>query len=91
MPIIYDKLFILLKEKKKTMYDLRKDKIIGTATLEKMRKGIGHVDTRSIENLCEYLDCQPGDIMSYVPAQETESAECENSQLISPKVMRAES
>ena len=66
MPILYNKLFILLKEKNKTMYDLRKDKIVGTATLEKMRKGIGHVDTRSIESLCEYLDCQPGDLMEYV-------------------------
>ena len=51
MPIVYNKLFNLLKEKNKTMYDLRKDKIVGTATLEKMRKGMGHVDTRSIESL----------------------------------------
>ena len=66
MPIVSNKLFNLLKEKNKTMYDLRKDKVIGTATLEKMRKGMGHVDTRSIESLCEYLDCQPGDLMEYV-------------------------
>lgn len=66
MPIVYNKLFSLLKEKNRTMYDLRKDKIVGTATLEKMRKGVGHVDTRSIESLCEYLDCQPGDLMEYV-------------------------
>lgn len=74
MPIVYNKLFNLLKEKNKTMYDLRKDKVIGTATLEKMRKEMGHVDTRSIESLCEYLDCQPGDLMEYVKeadAQET--------------------
>lgn len=74
MPIVYNKLFNLLKAKNKTMYDLRKDKVIGTATLEKMRKGMGHVDTRSIESLCEYLDCQPGDLMEYVKeadAQET--------------------
>ena len=67
MPIVYNKLFQLLKDRGKTMYDLRKDKIIGTATLEKMRKAEGHIDTRSIEKLCEYLACQPGDIMEYVP------------------------
>lgn len=66
MPIVYTKLFQILKEQNKTMYDLRKDKVVGTATLEKMRKGEGHIDTRSIEKLCEYLDCQPGDIMEYV-------------------------
>lgn len=65
MPIVYGKLFELLKAKGKTMYDLRKDKVVGTASVEKMRKGVGHIDTRSIENLCEYLDCQPGDIMEY--------------------------
>lgn len=69
MPITYDKLFTLLKAQGKTMYDLRKDKVVGTATLEKMRKGEGHVDTRSIEKLCEYLSCQPGDIMEYVPGE----------------------
>ena len=69
MPIVYNKLFELLKEKKKTMYDLRKDQIVGTATLEKMRKGTGHVDTRSIEKLCEYLACQPGDLMEYVKGE----------------------
>lgn len=66
MPIVYEKFFSLLKEKKKTMYDLRKDKVVGVATVEKMRKGEGHIDTRSIEKLCEYLNCQPGDIMEYV-------------------------
>ena len=70
MPIIYTKLFQLLKERNKTMYDLRKDKIVGTATLEKMRKADGHIDTRSIEKLCEYLDCQPGDLMEYIPESE---------------------
>ena len=65
MPIVYRKFFALLEAKGKTMYDLRKNKVIGTATLEKMRTGVGHIDTRSIERLCEYLSCQPGDIMEY--------------------------
>ena len=66
MAIIYDKLFTLLGEKGLTMYSLRRDKVIGTETLEKMRKGVGFIDTRSINNLCKYLNCQPGDIMEYV-------------------------
>lgn len=67
MPMRYDKLFALIEGKGLTMYSLRRDKVVGVATLEKMRKGEGHVDTRSLERLCEYLDCQPGDIMEYVP------------------------
>lgn len=66
MPIVYNKMFELMKSKEITMYNLRRDKVVGTATIEKMRLGTGHIDTRSIEKLCEYLDCQPGDIMEYV-------------------------
>ncbi|WP_243107428.1 MULTISPECIES: helix-turn-helix domain-containing protein [Anaerotruncus] len=69
--MVYDKLFLLLREKGLTMYSLRKDQVVGVATLEKMRKGEGHVDTRSLENLCKYLHCQPGDLMEYVPDEET--------------------
>lgn len=68
MPIVYNKFFMLLKQQNKTMYDLRKNKVIGTATLEKMRKAEGHIDTRSIESLCEFLNCQPGDLMEYIPS-----------------------
>ena len=74
MAIIYKKFFNLLKEQNKTMYDLRKEKIVGVATLEKMRKSEGHIDTRSIDKLCEYLDCQPGDLMEYVK-DETQGGE----------------
>ena len=67
----YEKLFRLLDKRELTMYSLRRDKVIGTATLEKMRKNEGHIDTRSIENLCKYLNCQPGDIMEYIDDTET--------------------
>ena len=74
-PIRYEKLFRLLKEKGLTKYSLRKDNVIGVATLEKMRKGVGHIDTRTIENLCAYLHCQPGDLMEYIPDEETDKGE----------------
>lgn len=67
MPISFIKLFDILEERHMSIYQLKKDKVIGTATLDKLRKKEGHIDTRSIENLCKYLNCQPGDIMEYVP------------------------
>jgi len=66
MAIRYAKLFELLKEQGLSKYALRRDKVVGTETLEKMRKDEGHVDTRSIDSLCRYLHCQPGDIMEYI-------------------------
>lgn len=65
MPITYNKLFELLAHRGISLYKLKTDKVIGTATLDKIRKGEGHIDTRSIENICRYLNCQPGDIIEY--------------------------
>jgi DNA-binding Xre family transcriptional regulator len=70
MAFSYKKLFELLKERNLTMYSLRRDKVIGTETLEKMRKGIGDVDTRSLSKLCNYLNCRIEDIMEYIPDTE---------------------
>ena len=66
LPIKYDKLFQLLRGKGWSTYRIRKEKLISQASLQKMRKGEGHIDTRTIERLCQVLDCQPGDIMEYV-------------------------
>lgn len=72
MPISFKKLLLLLEQKDINLYHLKRDKVIGTATLDKIRKGEGHIDTRSIESLCRYLNCQPGDIMEYVSEEQTE-------------------
>lgn len=72
MSISFTKLFNVLEMKNMSIYQLKKDKVIGTATLDKIRKGEGHLDTRSIESICKYLNCQPGDIMEYIPEQKEE-------------------
>lgn len=66
MSISFQKLLNLLEERKISIYHLKRDKIVGTATLDKLRKGEGNIDTRSIASLCEYLNVQPGDIMEYI-------------------------
>lgn len=65
MPIKYDKLFALIKERGKTEYYLRKNGI-SPSILDKIKHGKGGLDTRTIDKLCALLDCQPGDIMEYV-------------------------
>ena len=68
MPISFKKLFDLMEKRGVTVYRLRKDNVVGSASIEKMiGRQQGHIDTRSIERLCKYLDCQPGDIMEYIP------------------------
>lgn len=64
MPIRYDKLFALMKNKGIKKYDLRKNGI-HAAVVDKLIKG-GTIDTTTISKLCAFLQCQPGDIMEYV-------------------------
>ncbi len=66
MAFKYDKLFELLKERGITTYKIRKDNLISQAALTKMKSGEGNIDTRTLERLCSFLKCQPGDIMEFV-------------------------
>lgn len=60
-----------LKEKGFTTYKLRKDKIIGESQIQKIRTGeIASKETLNL--LCKILECQPGDLLEYVPDTETE-------------------
>lgn len=72
MPIVYTKLFELLKAKGYTTYKIRQEKLIGQATLSAIKKGVGGLDAKTIGKLCEVLDCQPGDIMEYVKEEPQE-------------------
>lgn len=66
MAIKYDKLIALMQERGVTSYTVKNQKIIGQATYKKIMQG-GDIDTRSIDRLCRYFGCQPGDILEYVP------------------------
>lgn len=70
MPIIYDKLFEMLEKRRLTVWVFHKEKVIGDATIEKLRNNRGNIDTRTIVRLCKYLQCQPGDIMEYVEGED---------------------
>ena len=65
MSISYRKLLAIFKERGITSYTIKKDNVIGQASYRKIQEG-GHIDTRTIESLCKYLHCQPGDILEYV-------------------------
>ena len=64
MPMKYEKLFALMKEKGLTTYRIRKEKIVSENALTSMRAGKS-VTTDTIAALCRALACQPGDIMEY--------------------------
>jgi len=59
----YNKLFAMLAERGMKKTDLLD--VIATRTLAKLSKGES-VTVNSIEQICKFLNCQPGDIMEYV-------------------------
>lgn len=67
--IIYDKLLALMEIKGLTTYRIRKEKIISESTLQNIREG-KRITTDAVAALCDALDCQPGDILEYVPDNE---------------------
>lgn len=67
MPISYKKLFNLLEQNGWTTYKIRKEKLIGQGTLTALKNGTGGLDSKTISRLCKTLNCQPGDIMEYIP------------------------
>jgi len=55
-----------LKSAGYSTYKLRKDKLLGEATIQKIRNN----ETISWENIsiiCKLLNCQPGDLVAYSP------------------------
>lgn len=64
----YDKLFQLLKTKGMNKSDLRN---LGFSPTIPVRLSKGeHINTVNIDKLCRLLNCQPADIMEYVPDEE---------------------
>lgn len=58
----------LMQELKKAGYNsnrIRKEKLIGQATLQQLRSG-ELVSWKTINTICMLLDCQPGDFLEYV-------------------------
>ncbi|MDE6087568.1 MAG: helix-turn-helix transcriptional regulator [Oscillospiraceae bacterium] len=61
----------LLEQKELNKYFLRKNGINSTQ-LDKMLK-TGDCGGKTINKICQLLNCQPSDIMEYVPDDETDS------------------
>lgn len=55
-----------LKDKGYTSYILRKEQLLSESTIQKLRNGQG-VSWDNIETLCRLLECQPSDLMEYIP------------------------
>lgn len=55
-----------LKERGYSSTKIREEKLIGQSYLQQIRHG-ELVSWKTIDTLCMLLECQPGDIVAYVP------------------------
>lgn len=71
--IVYNKLFAMLAMRGMRRIDLLKPEgIVSSPTLAKLGKN-EKVSIDIIDKLCNFLDCQPGDLMQFVPDERAES------------------
>ena len=61
-----------LREAGFSSYRLREEKILGQRTMQQIREG-KPVSGEALNTLCKLLDCQPGEILEYVPDAKEES------------------
>ena len=66
MSVSYSKLFDLMAQRDIKKIDLRTKYKMNPKTVEKKKKNKS-VTVDTIMTLCEILNCQPGDIMEYIP------------------------
>ena len=70
MPMCYKvDLLAVLKEAGYNTNRIRKEKIMGEAMLQKIRNG-QMVSWAVLETICDLLNCQPGDLIEFVKANE---------------------
>ena len=62
--IVYDKLWETMKKKGISQYRLTKDYHFSAGQLDRLRKN-GNISTFTLNQLCEILDCNIEDIVTY--------------------------
>jgi len=69
--IVYDKLWLTMKEKGISQYKLMKEYHVSSGQLDRLRKN-GNVNTYTLNQLCEILNCRLEDIAEYISEQNNE-------------------
>ncbi|MBR6533625.1 MAG: helix-turn-helix transcriptional regulator [Clostridia bacterium] len=64
--IVFDKLWLTLKNKDISQYKLIKEYGISTGQLDRLRKN-ANVNTYTLNQLCKILNCKLSDIAEFIP------------------------
>ena len=70
MPIVYKIDFLeALKSKGYNTNKLRKEKLLSESVIQGLREN-RYITLPNISTICSLLECQPGDLLEYVPDSE---------------------
>lgn len=69
--IVFEDIMEMLSRRGWSSYRLRNEKILSESIMTRLRSKES-ITTNTIDKLCELLDCQPGDLMHYVPDEQGE-------------------
>ena len=69
--ISYDNLWNVMKERGVSQYTLIKKHGISPGQITRLKRNES-VSTHTIEMFCRILNCQPGDLMTYIQDEESE-------------------
>lgn len=58
-----------LKEAGYSTYRLRQEKLLPESTVQKLRTGNMSLSFATLNTICNILQCQPGDILEWVPEE----------------------
>ena len=59
-----------LKEAGYSSYRLRREKLLSESTLQKLRTGNTAITLESLNVICDILQCQPGELVEWLPGEE---------------------
>ena len=74
--IDYSQLWQILDERFMLPYDLITNKVVAGQTFSRLRKN-KNINTSSVNDICRFLQIQPGDFMKYIPDDEEAAEEAE--------------
>ncbi len=64
--IVFDNILRRLADSGWSTYRLVNEQVFGNSTIARLRNG-SPINTTTIDTICRLCECQPGDIMRYVP------------------------
>ena len=64
-----------LKQAGYSTYRVRAEKILSEGTMQRLRTGSTSISVESLGILCNILQCQPGDILEWIPEDREQAPE----------------